>query len=420
MNAILVAVTTAQDKYDINYSLKELESLAEAIDITCVFSLYQKLERPNSKTYIGKGKLSELVIAIHAHDAQMVIFNDELTPSQLRNVSEELKIECIDRSYLILKIFEQRAQTKESSLEIKLAKDLYLLPRISFLREKESRSGGASGALSSKGAGETQAELDRRHLMAEINRIRKELENIKQMKETQIAKRKKNEIPIVALVGYTNAGKSSTMNSILEYISKEEKQVFVKDQLFATLSTYNRKITYDKKEFILVDTIGFVSKLPTNLITSFYQTLAEIKNADYIIHVVDASNPYLTEQLNVVMDVLSYLHADDIPTLFLLNKWDKTIDPSLDILGHKSMKFSNLTKLNLKELCEDILANVGPSTLTAKLLIPYSQGKLSHILEESAHIYKKDYQANGIYYEVELPIKLYSSFHSYDLENIVI
>jgi GTP-binding protein HflX len=169
------------------------------------------------------------------------------------------------------------------------------------------------------------------------------------MKENQIQKRKRNDVPIVALVGYTNAGKSSTMNSILNYIDKEEKQVLEKDQLFATLSTYNRKIVYDKKEFILVDTIGFVSKLPHNLVNSFYQTLAEIKSADYIIHVVDSSSPYLNEQANVVMEVLKSLDADKLPTLFLLNKWDKTLDEHLQIIGYPSLPFSNKTKFNLKE-----------------------------------------------------------------------
>ncbi|MDE5546110.1 MAG: GTPase HflX [Anaeroplasmataceae bacterium] len=419
MNAILVAVTTSYDIYDVDYSLDELKNLAEAIDINTVFQISQKLDAPNSKTYVGKGKLDEIIIAIKAYDADMVIFNDELTPSQLRNVSDVLHVECIDRSYLILKIFEERAQTKEASLEIKLVKNLYLLPRISFLREKESRIGGTSGSLSNRGAGETQAELDRRHIMAEINRLKKELEKEKTMKESQIDKRKRNNIPIVALVGYTNAGKSSTMNSLLEYIGQEDKQVFEKDQLFATLSTFNRKISYDKKEFILVDTIGFVSKLPHHLVNSFYQTLAEIKHADYIIHVVDSSSPYINQQINVVMQVLASLQADKIPSLFLLNKWDKNENTGLQIIGYPSLKFSNKTKMNIKELFEDIIAHIGPSSIRAKLLIPYKEGKYCNILEESAYIYYKEYQSYGTYYDVEIPLKQYHLFQPYDLENMV-
>lgn len=419
MNAILVAVTTSYDIYDVEYSLAELENLAEAIDIKTVFKISQKLDFPNSKTYVGKGKLSEIIIAINAYNADMVIFNDELTPSQLRNVSEALQVECIDRSYLILKIFEERAQTKEAALEIKLVKNLYLLPRISFLREKESRIGGTSGSLSNRGAGETQAELDRRHIMAEINHLKKELDTLKTMKEAQIDKRKRNDIPIVALVGYTNAGKSSTMNSLLEYIGQIDKQVYEKDQLFATLSTYNRKITYDKKEFILVDTVGFVSKLPHNLVNSFYQTLTEIQHADYIIHVVDSSSPYINQQINVVMQVLASLQADKIPSLFLLNKWDKNENTGLQVIGYPSLQFSNKTKLNLKELFEDILSHIGSSTIRIKLLIPYKEGKYSHILEEIAYIYHKDYQTYGTYYDVELPMKQYAMFQPYDLENMV-
>lgn len=419
MKAIIVGVTTKDDRYDIDYSLDELKNLAQTLDIEIVFKVTQNLDRPNNKTYIGSGKINEVIIAINAYDADMVIFNDELSPSQLRNNQELLKVEVIDRSYLILKIFELRASTKEAKLETKLAKNLYLLPRISYLREKESRIGGTSGSLSNRGAGETQKELDKRHLMFEINHIRKELEAIKKMKLQQIEKRKKNEIPIVALVGYTNAGKSSTMNTILEYVNKAEKSVFAKDQLFATLETYNKKITYDKKEFILVDTIGFVSKLPHNLVNSFYQTLQEIKNADLIIHVVDSSSIYANQQLNVVHDVLYSLNINNIPTIYLFNKWDNTIDDTMNILGQKSIPFSNKTKYNLKALMDSIFEEIGPSTIRVKLLIPYKEGKLSSILETKSQIYNKEYKECGIYYDVELPIKLYANFLDYDLENMV-
>lgn len=419
MNAILVAVNTTYDIYDISYSLDELKNLAEAININVCFSTYQRLSTPNSRTYVGKGKLDEISIAIKAYNADLVIFNDELSPSQLRNVSDYLNIECIDRTYLILKIFEAHSNTKESALEIELVKSLYLLPRISFLREKESRIGGTSGSLSNRGAGETQTELDKRHILAKINRLKKELESLKEMKEIQVEKRKRNNVPIVALVGYTNAGKSSTMNSILEYIGKDSKKVLEKDQLFATLSTYNRRVCYDKKEFILVDTVGFVSKLPHSLVTSFYQTLTEIKNADYIIHIVDSSSPYINEQINVVLQVLAALNADKIPSLFLLNKWDLNNNKDMQILGYPSLCFSNKTKLNIKELFENILSHIGPSTIRAKLLIPYKAGRLAHLLEETAYVYHKEYQDYGTYYDVEIPLSDYSNYSQYDLETMV-
>ena len=419
MRAILVGVTTKFDRYDIEYSLNELQSLAETLNIEVVFKMHQSLDAPNSKTYVGSGKLNEIVIAINAYDADMVIFNDELTPSQLRNNQDSLKVEVMDRSFLILKIFEMRASTKEANLEIKLAKNLYMLPRISYLREKESRSGGASGALSSKGAGETQAELDKRHLMAEINRIKKELENVRLMKLNQIEKRKRNDIPIVALVGYTNAGKSSTMNTILEYVNKEEKSVLAKDQLFATLQTYNKKVTIDKIDFILTDTIGFVSKLPHNLVNSFYQTLQEIKNADLIIHVIDSSSQYVNQQLNVVIDVLNSLNIGKIPTIYLMNKWDKTISDTMCIMGEKCIPFSNKSKLNLDLLLDSIKEEIAPSTIHVRLLLPYKEGKLGNLIETKTTIYSKEYQNYGIYYDIEIPIKMYHMVQPYDLDNMV-
>lgn len=415
MKAILVGVTTKYDKYDIEYSLNELEALAKVLDIDTVFKITQNLDSPNTKTYIGTGKVNEVIIAINAYEADIVIFNDELTPSQLKHLEEALNKEVIDRSYLILKIFEMRAKTKESSLEVKLAKDLYLLPRLELLKGEESRIGGG---LYNKGAGETQKELDRRHVMAEINHIKEELLNIKRMKSEQIKRRKRNDIPIVSLVGYTNSGKSSTMNTILEY-SGSSKEVLAKDQLFATLDTANKKITIDNKDFILVDTVGFVSKLPHGLVNSFFQTLEEIRYSDLIIVVLDSSSPYIKTQYSVVMGVLEMLKVLDIPTIYLLNKWENTISDSLNIIGKKTIQFSNKTKLNLDELITEILSEISKNSFMARLLIPYDKGNLSNILEEKTIIYKKEFQASGTYFEVEIPTKIYHLFKDYDLDDLV-
>ena len=419
MRALLVGVTTKDDRYNIKYSLEELKGLCDAIDIEAIDFFYQSLDKPNSKTYVGSGKLSEISISVIANSIDIVVFNDELTPTQLRNIEEYLEVSVIDRSYLILKIFELRAQNKEAKLEIKLAKDLYLLPRIQYLREKDDRIGGGS-ATKTRGSGETQRELDRRHLMSEIYHIKDELAQIRKMKINQIEKRKRNEIPIVALVGYTNAGKSSTMNTILEYVNNEEKMVLAKDQLFATLSTFNRKITINKTDFMLEDTIGFVSKLPHNLVESFYQTLQEVKNADLIIHVLDSSSPYINEELNVVLDVLDGLNAINIPTIFLLNKWDlNDSDKDMTVTGFKSIKYSNKTKEGLDELINSILEEISPSTMHARLLIPYSKGDLSNIIEKKATIIRKEYQNYGTYFECEIPKNIYALFHEYDLDTIV-
>jgi len=422
MKAILVGISTKYDRYDIDYSLDELQNLAESLDIECVGKITQQLDSPNPATYVGKGKIQEIYLSVVSTEANMVIFNDELSPAQLRNIEEELKVEVMDRSYLILKIFELRAQSKEAKLEIKLAKDMYLLPRIQFLREKESRIGGGA-STATRGAGETQRELDRRHLMAEINHLKEELINVKKMKTNQIEKRKRNQIPIVALVGYTNAGKSTTMNTILEYTKKNEsdetKDVYAKDQLFSTLFTYNRKITYNKINFMLVDTIGFVSKLPHNLVNSFYNTLQEIKNADFIIHVVDTSTTYLNQQINVVMEVLHSIGANQIPSIFLLNKWDKTISTNIDTPGFKSIRYSNKTKENIDLLLNTILEEISPSFIHARLLIPYNKGNLISIIEEKCQITERRYEDTGTYFEVEIPKQLYKEFSDYDLDTMV-
>ncbi len=422
MKALLVGVTTKYDIYDIEYSLDELKSLAESLNIEVIGKISQQLDSPNSRTYVGKGKIQEIIFNIVGNNVDLVIFNDELSPTQLRNIKDELNIDVMDRSYLILKIFEQRAKSREAKLEIKLAKDMYLLPRIQFLREKESRIGGGA-STSTRGAGETQRELDRRHLMAEINHLHLELESVKKMKLNQIEKRKRNEIPIVALVGYTNAGKSSTMNSILDFTKKNEtdeiKDVYAKDQLFSTLFTYNRKIEYNKINFMLVDTIGFVSKLPHNLVNSFYNTLQEIKNADFIIHVVDTSSKYINQQINVVMTVLKQIGASSIPSIFLLNKWDMTISPYIDTPGYKSIKYSNKTKENIDLLLDTIIEEISPSFIHARLLIPYSKGDLSNIIEEKCQIIARNYEETGTYFEAEIPKKIYPVFSLYDLDTMV-
>ncbi len=419
LKALLVGITTKYDRYDIEYSLNELKNLANTLDYEVIDYVTQSLDRPNASTYIGKGKLAEIAIMVHALDIDTVIFNDELSPAQLRNISNELKIEVIDRSYLILQIFDIRASSKSAKLEIKLARDLYLLPRISSFHENQSRIGGGA-STATRGAGETQKELDRRHIMAEINHLKEEIEKAKKQKLNQIAKYQKNEIPIVALVGYTNAGKSTTMNTILDYVGiGEDKQVFAKDQLFATLSTYNRKITYNKTEFMLVDTIGFVSKLPHNLVASFYQTLQEVKNADLIIHVADSSSEYIGNQLNVVTEVLYSLECEKIPSIYLLNKWDNTISNNMDIPGKRTIRYSNKTKEGLNELLNTIAEEIGKSTIHAKILVPYSKGDIVNIIEEKANINTREYQEKGIYYDIDIPSKLYHLIRDYDLDIMV-
>lgn len=416
MRALLIGIKGPNDFYDINYSLDELKNLAKTLDIEVVDRVIQNLDKVNSKTYIGSGKLKEVLLLIATLDIDLLICNDELTPIQLKNIEEFTKIECIDRSYLILRIFEARAMTKEAKLEIELAKNLYLLPRIQTLKDKEERIGGKG----LRGKGETQRELDQRHLRNEISKLQKEIEKQNLMKKTQIEKRKRNDIPMVCLVGYTNSGKSTTMNTILDYLDeKENKQVFAKDQLFATLQTFNRKISYKKTDFMLIDTIGFVSKIPHHLVASFYQTLEEVKHADLIIHVIDSSSQYKNEQFMVVNQVLDFLDTKSIPTVYLLNKWDLNDNPNLCIPGKRTIAYSNKSRLNIDELLDTILEYVTPSSIRVRLLIPFQKGNLIPIIEANSHIYHKEYQSYGTYYDIELPVKLYYQFREYDLDLMV-
>lgn len=413
MKAILVAITTKYDLYDTEYSLNELEKLAEVAGYECVERVTQNMEKPTAKTYIGAGKLDEIKVMVDYYNIECVIFNDELTPAQIRNIAETLGVDIIDRTFLILKIFEMRASEKSQMLEIKLANALYMLPRIGYLSVGSDRVGG--GGLV-RGSGETERELNRRRLVSEIHHLQNEILKSKSTKTKQIARIKRNEIPIVALVGYTNSGKSTTMNTLLKTLNSEGSEVFAKDQLFATLATYNRKLTYNKCDFMLVDTIGFVSKLPHNLISSFYETLEEVKKADLIIHVIDSSSVYLSQELMVVLEVLHNLRCDDIPAIFLLNKWDNTIDTNMMIPGKKTIRYSNVTGEGITELLDSIIEEVSASMIHAKVLIPYNRGDLIKTIEAKATITAREYRESGTYYDIEIPKKLYYLVKDYDLD----
>lgn len=420
MKAILVAINLKNDMYDLKYSLDELNNLANGLGYKICDTLTQTLEKPTPNFYIGSGKVEELKTKIAAFDVKTVIFNDELSPSQLRNLENALEVEIIDRSFLILKIFEARANTKEAKLEIKLAMNKYLLPRDISLWGEDSREGGSSGSLSNKGAGETKRELNKRYLQNEIIRIEKELLSIHKMKENQIKKRKRNQIPIVALVGYTNAGKSSTMNTIINYLGKDtSKEVYAENKLFATLNTYNRKLRYKNADFMLVDTIGFVSKLPHNLINSFKGTLQEIKNADLILHVVDISSRYYIEQISVTNQVLQEIGVTDIPMVYLLNKYDLYDDQNTQIVGIENIPYSNKTKLNIDLLLEKIYGFIKPINVNCSCTIPYTEAKLLHLIEEEGQIIKKEYLDDGVHLDILVSIDLYKQIEMYENEDII-
>ncbi len=416
--ALIVLLETKKSLYDTNYMIDELTNLCETDDIFVADVITQRLDKPTPDFYVGSGKVLEIKDRAHSLECDMVVFDDELTPSQIRNLGNEIGLEIYDRSYVILDIFSSRAKTHEAKLEIELARCRYLLPRLGVLQQGLSRQGSSGSGLHNRGKGETKLELDKRILMGKISRALAELDTIKRMKDEQAKRRVKNEIPIVALVGYTNAGKSTTMNKIISYTeASEDKMVYEKDELFATLSTSTRHISYKKHDFLLVDTVGFVSKLPHHLVNSFKSTLEEIKNADLIIHVVDISSRYFQEQYSVTTNVLNNLGCSNIKTLLLLNKYDKYDDMDHILVGAENLPYSNYTNLNVDKLLDYIYDNTIPYMLNLKLNIPYKEGKIFNILEENAVIHSKVYFDEYVFYDVTIDQKYYHLLQGFDQDS---
>ena len=310
---------------DFNYELEELKNLSLSCDIEIIDQVTQNLETFNPLTYIGKGKIDELKMILEATDADVVVVNDELTPKQISNLDKALEALIYDRTYLILEIFKQRAKTKEAIYQVELASISYMYPRLAGLRSGLSRQRGKGGGFShGRGAGETKLELDRRISAQRKQQLKEELKELALKRKEQRRKRNKSNIKTVALVGYTNAGKSSTINAILQSCnSKQEKNLFEKDMLFATLETQTRLVNSKYGDFLLTDTVGFIDKLPHDLVEAFKSTLEEIKECDLILHVVDASNPRFNEQIQVTNEVLKELDASKIPMVYCFNKIDK-------------------------------------------------------------------------------------------------
>lgn len=305
---------------DFDYSMDELENLCNVADIDVESTLVQNLEKPNNATYLGKGKVDELRDFCANHEIDVVVFNDELSGIQLRNLEETLDVKVIDRTILILDIFASRAVSREGKLQVELAQLQYRMPRLAGLGKSLSRLGGGIGT---RGPGEKKLEADRRHIQRRMDNIKKELKKVSVHRENQRSTRRKRETPIVALVGYTNSGKSAIMNYILKKTMGKGNDVIEKNILFATLDAFQRKIQVaPRKEFILVDTVGFVSKLPHGLVEAFKSTLEEVRDADLLLQIMDISKDNNDFQTEVVDGVLSELGADNKDKIMVYNKVD--------------------------------------------------------------------------------------------------
>ena len=412
--AILVGVNLNSQK-DFEYSMEELANLTEACEVEVVGTITQNLHRVTSSHFIGTGKIEEVKALVEYKEANVVIFNDQLSPSQLRNLERDMDCKVIDRSILILDIFAQRAKTKEAQLQVEVAKLQYMLPRLIGLRESLGRQSGGVGT--NKGAGEKQLELDRRRIEENISVLNKELEELVAHRQTQRKQRKKNAIPVVSLVGYTNAGKSSIMNALMEmFHPTSDKQVLEKDMLFATLETSVRNIPLpDNKEFLLTDTVGFVSKLPHHLVKAFRSTLEEVVEADLLIHVVDYSNPNYEQQIEITEKTLQDIGIKEIPTIFAYNKADLT-DMDIPKVNRDSVYMAAREKVGLKELIDQIRSHVFMDYIQCEMLIPYDQGKLVSYFNDNGHITETEYEENGTKLTLECKKTDYDKYHNYVIE----
>lgn len=413
--AILVGLSLGRDEYNVEESMIELKELTLAANAEVAGILIQNKERVDATFFIGKGKVEEVRQACEINEANLVIFNDELSGAQIRNLENALDVKVIDRTALILDIFAVRAKTKIAKLQVELAQLRYRLPRLQGLGASLSRTGAGIGT---RGPGEQKLELDRRRIRERITEIQRQIKEANQSREVQRNQREKNEVPIVAVVGYTNAGKSTLMNKILEMTNDEDvsdKQVFVKNMLFATLDTYSRRITLDEnRSFILVDTVGFVSKLPHALVEAFKATLEEVNEADLLVHVTDASNEHQGMQLNVTNRVLDEIGAGNKKMIFAQNKID-LLDRELANLRENTYQTSALSGKGIDALIQGIVKEIFSDIVTATFLVPFDQGRVLSEICDAGKVLSTDYLENGTKVKVELHGKDYNKYKKFSI-----
>jgi len=386
--AILVGVDGKQDDPQ---PLNELLQLANTAGFITVGFLVQPKTKPDKAYYLGYGKLHDLVLEIQKLQADVVIFDDELTPAQIRNIQKELgKTEILDRTSLILDIFSSRATTHEGRLQVELAQTKYLLPRMTGYWTHMSRMGGGGrgGGGARRGEGETQLEVDRRLLRRRLTELEKEIDKIKSQRDIQRFARERSKIPVVALVGYTNAGKSTLMNHL------SGSDVLAEDKLFATLDPVSRRINYGGGEFLLIDTVGFIKKLPHDLVNAFRATLEETRYADLLLHVVDGSSDDRAQQMEVVYEVLSQLNTNNKPTLTVYNKCDIAGEM---IPGEDSVAISAKTGMGMEALKDAITQKLSSMRTELSVLLPLDSGALLSRVYENGQVISCEYKEDGIH-----------------------
>lgn len=391
-------------------SLLELLALAQTAGAKVKGKLLLNLNKPDPAFYLGSGKVKDLSLYTQQEAIDLVIFDDELSPRQQNNLNEILGCRVIDRTALILQIFANRAKTREGKLQVELAQLNYLLPRLTGMGTELSRLGGGIGT---RGPGETKLETDKRHIRKRIGELQHKIEEIKQQRHILRHKRSRNNVPVVALLGYTNAGKSTLLNTLTG------AHALAENQLFATLDPTTRKLQLKQGEILLTDTVGFIHKLPHQLVAAFRATLEEIKYADLLLHVVDGANPACVAQIESVNQVLKELACTEKPMIMVFNKWDLVTDPveMNNILSqyHPAIPISAEKNYNLTELEELIARNLPKQPELITLLLPFNQASLLNLLYEKGKVMKTEYLADGILCSAYLSQPLKDSLHEYQL-----
>jgi GTP-binding protein HflX len=406
----------SMDQYSSQESVEELKELAETAGAQVVETVIQKKSKIDNAYYIGSGKASELSLLRQSLMADTVIFDDELTGAQVRNLEETIGCKVIDRTVLILDIFAQRAKSREGKIQVELAQLKYRLPRLMGMGLVLSRTGGGIGT---RGPGEKKLEIDRRHIRGRVNDIEQELEAIRKNRGIQRERRKTNEIPVVSLVGYTNAGKSTLRNKLCQMAGRDKEGVFEADMLFATLDTTTRQVTLPSgKDVLISDTVGFIRKLPHDLVEAFKSTLEETIYSNLLVHVVDASSQNAVAQIETVNGVLKEIGADNKNVILACNKIDRADE---GVVSEIRSKYNNIIEIsaldgtNLDTLLEMIDNELFKSFVDAELLIPYGDARVVSYLHDSKCVEQEEYREEGIYLRIRTTQDVYGRVAQYKL-----
>ena len=390
-------------------SLEELEALLETAGGFCTGKVLQNRHTPDPHSFIGEGKALEVKMLVEATASTMVVFDNELSPGNIRALEEIIGVTVLDRSALILDIFAQRAKTKEGRLQVELAQYKYLLPRLSGMGKSLSRQGGGIGT---RGPGETKLESDRRHIRERINRLENELEQVRKVRGVQRERRMKNSVPVVAIVGYTNAGKSTLLNQLTG------AGIPANNRLFDTLDTTSRQLTVsDNLDVILSDTVGFIAKLPHHLVNAFHATLEELEYADLLLHVIDASDPNREEHIAVVDRLIAKLAKPDTPVLQVYNKADLVYSEDIPN-GKNVVAISARRGMNMDGLLKAIEDALVDSLHRVLLCLPYSMGGMVDTLHSNAQVKTVEYTADGIEIDVICDDILYGRLKSHIVKEL--